>query len=653
MKKTALSIAALAAVTVLFAKGKPGEEVLMTVGDRPVYNSEFEYLYKKNAGQQLEPMTIDEYVEKFTDYKLKVASALDERMDTTGEYRKELEQFKVDLARPYMRDTALEQQLLDEAYDHYKRQRNVSHLMVQLGQTPRDLQQAEALIDSLRAGLEAGTLQWDSVVAANSIDRGTSQRGGLMGWLPAGRFPWPFEKAAYDTPVGSVSQPVNSGYGLHLIRVNDERPNPGEVKVRHILKLTQRKSPEEAARAKEQIDSLYLVLTTPGADFAEIATRESEDPGSARNGGSLDWFGPGAMVAEFDSAAFAMTDGEISRPIRTGYGWHIIEKLDSRPTKDRREMQEQLQATINNDERGMEPERSRLEQLKARYGSRLLDDNIQRLRDMIAANAGGFDSTMKARLATDNTPVVQVGKKTWPVSDIMPALPVTAATDPDNARNLIASAAVRFMEKQTLDMERDNLAQTNPDYRNLINEYSDGILFFDISKVNVWDRAAQDRQGIDEYFAAHKDGYTFDEPRYKAFIIFCANDSVELAAREYTRTLDPQQINPLTFAQDMRQRFGRDIKVERVIAKKGENAITDHLAFGGPAPDPKTLNWHHYYAFRDRIIDNPQEADDIRGQVIADYQNHLEREWVKELRKKYRVKVNQKVLDKVKKELAR
>lgn len=644
MKKVffSLGIAVLAIGAVVAKSAK--EPVLMTVNNRPVYKSEFEYLYNKNAGQQIEQQNLDEYVEMFINYKLKVADALENRYDTTASYKKELAQYRAELAQPYMIDKETEAQLMDEAYDHYKRMLKVSHIMLQsTGDEKADMAKA----DSVRTEILAGRLDWNDAARAMSIDRGSNENGGLMGWMVAGRLPSAFEDMAYATKVGEISQPVNSGYGIHLIRVEAEKPNPGEVKARHILKLTARKSPEEAAKAKEQIDSIYTILMN-GADFAEVARMESEDPGSRANGGELDWFGSGMMVAPFDSAAFSMAEGVISRPIETAYGWHILEVTGHRPMKSREEMNDQLKGSLLNSDKGTLPYERYQQKIEKQYKAHLDESGLNKIRDMIGANAGGYDSTMIARLRTLSIPVATVGGQDIMVSEVMDNVAATAATDAENARAIIASAARQKINAKARELAQIDLVDSNPDYRNLLNEYSDGILLFDISQDKVWQKASQDREGLQEFFVSHKDNYKFDEPRYKAVIVFTTNDSLEAVVKDYLNKLDPATVDKATLGKELRDKFGKNVRAERVIAKKGENAITDYLAFGGAKPDGKNLSWSNYFAFMGEIIDEPVEPDDVRSKVTGDYQAELERRWVSYLRAKYPVKVDKKVLKTVK-----
>lgn len=646
MKKILLSLAVVAACVGALAAKSDKEPILMTVNDRPVYKSEFEYLYNKNAGQQIQQQSLDDYVEMFVNYKLKVADALANHYDTTASYKKELAQYRNELAAPYMRDKAVEDQLLEEAYDRYLNLLNISHIMFALDQSTTEAN-VVMLADSIRNEILAGRLNWDDAAARYSIDGGSNRNGGKMGWMIPGRLPSPFEDMAYATPKGDISLPVNSGYGIHLIRVDGTKKNPGEVKARHILKLTARKSPEEAEKAKEQIDSIYTVLMN-GADFAEVARAESEDPGSRANGGELDWFGTGMMVAPFDSAAFSMEEGIVSHPIQTSYGWHIIEVTGHRPPKTFDEIKEQLKSNIQNSEKGNLPQRRYLEQQMEKYNSRLVTENLDEIQALIAGNPEGYDSVMIVTLRTMSLPVAVAGNNEIPVSEAMKSVASTSSKDAANARALIQSAAKTLMERKTLELAQVDMMQTNPDYRNLVNEYSDGILLFDISQDKVWQKATNDRAGLEKYFEEHRNDYKFDEPRYKAVIVFTANDSIETEVKKYLDSLNPAEVNTATIGRDLRDKFGKHVRAERVIAKKGENAITDYLAFGAPKPEKTNISWSSYFPFMGQIIEQPVEPDDVRSKVTTDYQAQLESDWIKELRAKYPVKVDKKVLKTVK-----
>lgn len=645
MKKYFISAAIACATMLAFAASKKEDPVLMTINGKDVHQSEFEYLYRKNNTQQLQPQTLDEYVDMFVKYKLKVADAEAAGIDTTESFLKEYTGFRNDLSRPYLRDSTVQEKLIAEAYDRMKVDLSVSHVMISFGNSNADIKAATHTLDSLRTVILEGKATFAEIAEKYSIDGSTKKRGGKMGWIVPGRFPLAFEDAAYNTPTGEISPVVNSGYGLHIVRVDERRPNRGEVLVQHILKLTRGMDDEAAARQKAAIDSIYAVVTSPDADFSDVATRESQDPGSAKRGGMLDWFGAGTMIAEFDSVAFAIPNGAISKPFATAYGYHIIHRLDHRPLLPLDSLRSKIEGMIAQDERSTRPERVRLDDLIRKYNSSVNEFTLDEVERMIA-DGGGYDSAMIARLSVCELPILSVNGIDIPVKDAMPGMPTTASKDAANARALLADAARRLMEAKTLDTERDNLALENPEYRNLINEYRDGILLFEISNRNVWDKASKDKEGLEKFFQANKGKYTWDKPRFKGYIIFAANDSILEEAKAYTNTLTGP-VNPETFATEMRQRIGRDIKVERVIASEGENPITDYLAFGAEKPENKG-RWTSYYSFQGKILEAPEEAIDVRGAVTTDYQAELEKQWVAELYKKYPVKINKKVLKNVK-----
>lgn len=649
MKKILLSASVAAVALAALAAAKNDDPVLMTVNKRPVHLSEFEYLYNKNNSQQIQPQSLDEYVTNFVDFKLKVADALANGLDTTKSFRDEFDHFRSELASPYMYDSVVLNKYIEEALSHYGTEVSVGHIMLSVGDNEEMMKQNTAILDSIRQAIIDGKTTFEDAARANSLDQGSAANGGHMGWVLPGRFPWPFEKAAYDTADGQLSPVVNSGYFLHIVRPEERRKSRGEVTVRHILKLTARKSPEEAERAKQQIDSLYKVVTTDGVDFAEVASKESDDPGSAANGGLIDWFGSGVMVAEFDSVSFALNDGEISKPVKTAYGYHIVKKEGHRDTEiNADKLRPVIEDQVLNDERGADAARSRMNQLLAAHNASVLPEGKKYIEDVVK-KSGELDSVTRATLEAADVPLLIVDGKTYPVSFVMKdGVGVNNAKDATAIIRMIDTTVDRTLRDLTLEAEREAMISSNPEYRNLVNEYRDGILLFDISNRNVWEKASADKAGLEKFFEANKAKYTnWEKPKFKGYIVFASNDSIESLAKAFCDSIAPT-FDANTFVEQVRGRFGRLVKVERVLAAQGDNAISDYLAFNGPRPDDSKLTWKYFFTFNGKIIDQPEEAIDVRAAVITDYQNSLEKAWLHTLRQKYPVKINKKVLKKVK-----
>lgn len=642
MKKKTFILSALSAAMVMTATAsKISDPVVMTINGKDVRQSEFEYLYNKNNLQQLAPQTIDEYIDMFVVYKLKVAEAETAGLHQTESFKKEFDGYCAELSRPYLRDSLVEKRLIKEAYDRMATSRLVSHIMLPVGSTYDENQANRVRLDSIRNAIVNGGADFGEMAVRYSSDRSARMNLGSMGYIYANRFPYPFEKASWDTPVGEISPVIDDApFGFHIIKVEAEQPNPGKVEARHILKLTQGLPEDGAAMKKAEIDSIYKVLVN-GGDFDAIARAESEDPGSAANGGRLGWFGPGEMVKEFEDASFSLKEGEISAPFRTAYGYHIVQTLGRRGIGTLEEETPAISAAISRDIRSAMPETERLSQLKYELGAKVDSAILADVKSKLSA--GGNSAELFASISGLTSSIASVGNKSISIADVVNYIPENVRSGAHDAFTIFNSGLNQYLNEKTIEAARENLAENNADYRNLVNEYRDGILLFEISNRNVWDRSTSDTEGLQNYFMANRDKYTWDKPYYKGYVVFATNDSIAGEAQKY---LASNQVENDSLVSTLRANFGRNIKVEKVITGKGDNAIVDNVAFNGERPEAPG-KWAAWFGYNGRVITQPEDATDVRGTVASDYQQQLESEWVKELRKKYKVKINKKALKKL------
>ena len=638
MKKKPFIISALACAAILSASAsKNADPVLMTINGKDVRQSEFEYLYHKNNLQQLAPQSIDEYIEMFIVYKLKVADAEAAGLHQTDAFTKEFNGYCAELSRPYLRDSIVEKRLIEEAYARMATSRKVSHIMLPLGSTYDEKEANRMKIDSIRTAIVNGSADFGEMAVRYSSDRSARVNNGSMGYINVNSYPYPFEKTAWETPVGEISPVIEDApFGFHIIRVEDQRPNPGKVEARHILKLTNGLSEEEGAAKKAQIDSIYNLLAN-GGDFDAIARAESEDPGSAANGGRLGWFGPGEMVKEFEDAAFGLKDGGISAPFKTAYGYHIVQTLAHRGIGTLAEESERIKAAISRDMRSVMPETERMAQLKAELGVKIDSTGLMQARSRMT---GDSPAEQLRSLQADNSLIATVGKRVISIGDVINYIPSNVLEGANDAFTVLNSGLENKINETVVEETRKNLAENNSEYRNLTNEYRDGILLFEISNRNVWERSASDTEGLQKFFSANRAKYTWDKPHYKGYVIFATNDSIAGEAQKY---LAANQVENDSLVSVMRANYGRNIKIEKVVTGKGENAIVDNVAFNGERPEAPG-RWTAWFGYAGRVIDTPEEANDVRGAVASDYQQQLESEWIKALRKKYKVKLNKKAL---------
>ena len=638
--KAKLLISSLLLGTAILAIAK-GDPVLMTINGKDIKLSEFEYLYNKNNQQQVEKETLEQYLDRFVLYKQKVADAEAAGLDTTRAFKAEFEGYQKDLAAPYiMKDSTYEKEMLNEAYDRLKKEISIDHFMLPIGTTAEETKSCIHLMDSIRDCIISGE-RWEDLVDQFSSDPSKQRNHGHYGFISSAMFPYEFENQVYNTPIGEISQPFTTQFGVHMIRVNEQRMR-NDVHAKHILKLFPKDATEEQkAECKEQIDAIYDRLMK-GENFEELAKAESQD-GTARRGGDLGWFGRGRMVQPFEDIAFALEDGAISEPFATQYGYHIIKKV-AHGIPELEEVRPTLENAINRDVRSSLIHERRLNDLKSKFNFRMNPDVERYLSRAIDAN-GGFDSTLVATaIKNASMPLFTYGdNQSLPLSDLYSSLNAkTRIPETADAMDYIRSKVDPLAEKVLVDYNERELAKSNPEYRNLLNEYRDGMLLFEISNNRVWKAANKDTVGLERYFAEHRANYVWDEPHFKGIILSAANDSIMNLVMADTHKYGTDSLPDM-----LHFKYGNDIRMERMVVKKGENPFADYLAFHvGDKPERK--GYTEFMILEGGIINQPEEMSDVRGAVTSDYQDVLEQNWKKELAEKYPAIINKKVLKQLK-----
>ena len=586
MKKVFLSIVLLAGSLMSFAQE---DKVLLTINGEPVMLSEFLYIYEKNNQESsLEKKSMEEYLDLFINFKLKVTEAIAQGVDTTEAFAKELAGYRAQATPKYMQDDEAIDSLVTLSYHRKANIRRAAHIAIQcpMDADSATLAAAEEKIQLARERVTTGVekkvkkgRKWITVREPEAFadvaremtdDQNGKENGGELGWIEVFRFVYPFEEAVYNTPVGEVTPVFRSPYGLHIALVEEERPYE-EVHAAHIMKMMPRGNNANAIDAKKQVDSLYQVVMA-GADFAEVATAHSDDKGSAMRGGDLGWFGRGMMVQPFENITFAMNPGEMSEPFPTRFGWHFVKLYEKRGIQPLDSIRQQLLAQVKRDVRYQEAEKSFIKKTRAEYNlpAEMTDEEVRAYADA-------------------------------------------------------------------------HLEEKYPDLRNLVREYHDGILLFDVSLREVWDKANKDTEGLAAYFKANKKNYTWDEPRFKGYMIYAKDEVSAKAAKQIIKTANPDSVMSY-----IDQRINVDsvtyVRIEKGMWTKGKNGAVDKYGFKNKETDYTPTEEFPIVVPVGKVIKAPQEYTDVRGQVTTDYQDHLEKLWVASLREKYPVVVNEEVL---------
>lgn len=622
------------------------DPIIMTVGGIDVPKSEFEYLYNKNSQQQLaQQQSIDEYVEMFKLYKMKVLAAKAAGIDTTAAFKAEMDKYRYDLASPYLTDSVYLNKLVKEAYGRMGEEVKAQHIMFFKTQNAKENIKNRNLLDSIKKAIQNGA-NFEELAVKYSQDRGSSANGGNMGYIMSLQYPYAFETAVYETPEGKVSELFETPMGYHIVKGNQHRNARGKVRASHILTLTRGKNESEQVRAKELIDSLYTVAVSNPEKFAELASTYSEDPGSARNGGDLSWFRSGDMVAEFDSVAFALNKGEISTPVKTSFGWHLIYKTDEAGIAPLSE----LKQTII--DRVMNPQDDRFVMIKENQNAMLAKLNKGKVNKkafallMKKSEQNGIDSvyyTSVSQPEIANAILFEIKGNKTRVADFIASLNGELCEDPVAAQKVIKRKFDSFYNNKLVEAEQSRLIATNKDYRNLMQEYHDGSLLYEISVKNIWDKASKDIEGQKKYFDAHRADFAWNKPKAKGYLVQATSDSIANLVKQASAAMGRDSL-----VNTIRKQFGSNVSIDNVLCEQGHNAMIDNLLFGGPEAKPTKSSYKVFFMIDPRVINAPEDYSDVRGAVASEYQNELQKIWEEELLKKYPVVINDKVKRSVK-----
>ena len=663
MKKVLLFAGALCCALYAGAQQVSDDEVLLTINGKPSTVGEFMYIYQKNNQEtSVEKKSLDEYLDLFINFKLKVEAAEELGIDTTESFKKELAGYRSQATPKYMTSAAAEDAAVKKAYDRMQRDRRVSHIAIRCPGSASAEEEAAAMarIEEARIrvttglpivkgkGKKAKTVQgpvedFNSVALEVSDDPSVQDNKGYIGWVRPFRFVYSFEEATFNTPVGEISEIFRTPYGFHILKVEAEVPHQ-EVRASHIMKMTPRGNDSIAAIAKHKIDSLYELVKS-GADFAQTASDNSDDRGSSMHGGDLGFFGRGQMVPEFEEAAFALENvGDISAPVKSQYGWHIIRLEGKRDLLSLEEMRDDLFRQIQRSEYRKEIEAAFVEQLKGDFS---FAENKEALEKIIAEAevTGRLDSLFGGKLPDEE--LFHFAAESRSQADFINWLTDNAQNEVSAARRVIEEKYAQYVARELRGHEDGLLEEKYPDLKNLMTEYHDGILLFEVSLQNVWDKATTDVEGITAYFNQHKKEYMWDQPRFKGYMVYCKDKSVAKAAKQIIMTANPDSVSSY-----MNHRLNLDsvqyVRFERGLWKAGDNKAVDKYGLKVKGADFEATEEFPVVFAQGKKLKGPEEYTDERGPVTSAYQDYLEQEWVKSLREKYTVVVNQEVFAKLK-----
>jgi len=637
------------------------DPVLLNIAGENITKSEFLSVYQKNNvnGEVLDKKSLEEYLDLFINFKLKVREATDMGLDTAKSFINELKGYRDQLAKPYFVDEEVNKELLQQAYERKNVDVRVSHILVRVEKfaKPADTLAALKKIEEIRARIMKGE-NFNNVAAEVSEDpsaRDMPARGfqparkgnrGDIGYFSVFDMVYPFEEAAFSLPVGEVSKPVRTDFGYHLILVTNKRPALGKVQVAHLfLQIPANATHQDSVRIAQKADSLYKALVN-GADWDQLVSKFSDDKSSAMNKGVLPWFGSNRMVPEFiDGIATLKKIGDFSKPVLTSYGWHLIRLVDRKPIGTFEEEKTDLKQSLAKDTRSNKSKESIIRRIKD-------ENNFVAYPNALKAFYSVMDSSIykrkwdKSKAASLTDVIFKLGNENYTQQQFADYLYThqTIATN-ESYELFIKESFDKFVEDEAIAFEDARLEQKYPEFKSLVNEYRDGILLFELTDQKVWSKAIKDTTGLKEFYQLHHNEYMWDDRIDATLITAPTQDGAEKALKLANAGKDGKEIQDALATDSL-------VKITVVSKKfpKNDNDIIDEIKWKkGVSKIVPTKDGKFGFAIIHALVGpEPKTLSDARGLITADYQNYLEQEWIKDLKKKYTVTVNQDVLSQIK-----
>ena len=647
-----------------FGQSKLDNQVLMTIGGEPVTVKEFTEVYAKNnlKGDVIEKKTVDEYIDLFTTFRMKVMEAEAQKLDTSAKFKKELAGYRKQLAKPFMSSDDITEELLQEAYQRQKKDIRASHILIRCDKhaIPSDTLKAYNKAMDIRKRALKGE---DFAALADQYSDDPSAKDtkataeaparpgnhGDLGYFTVFNMVYPFETGAYNTKEGEISMPVRSDYGYHIIKVHSISDAMGTVQAAHIfLQLPFDASAEDDAAMKEKAENIYKELMAhDGENWNESVKKYSDDRGTIPRNGALSSFTVSRIVPQFIEACKSIEVGQIAKPVRTSYGYHIIKLLGYTGVGSFEKESKGLTERIEKDSRSKKSEEAVLKQLRKEYKFKSNDKNIEAFMSTV-------DSTilMKAYEPSANVDMnatlFTIAGQTTKVSDFVNYIkekmtPQKYVTPSTYAYQLYES----FANEKVMDYADAHLEEKYPEFQALVQEYHDGILLFELMDKEVWDKAVKDTVGLKEYHTQHADQYMWGQ-RVKATIVTVTRQE---SLPKVKALID--EGTPLDSLRDALQRDSINYAYVRTgFYQRNDNQYVDQAEWkeGAKKEIPSTVDQSTVLVYIRELRDpEPKTLREARGLVTSDYQVELEKNWVQMLKDKYPVKVDEKVLDKVRK----
>jgi peptidyl-prolyl cis-trans isomerase SurA len=610
--------------------------VLMKINDKEIGIQEFENLYTKNLELVQDPAQkdIDNYKQLFINFKLELEDAYRNKYDTAQAFKKELKQYRKELAKKYLSDEETINQLTKEAYERMKQDVKVSHILIKVPEnaSPKDSLKAYNQINNIYKKAINGA-DFNMLAKKYSQDPSARTNAGNLGYINVFHTVYPFETAAYNTPVGKISKPFRTKFGYHIVKVEDKRKARGEIEVAHIFIREQKK---DSSYAQKQIQKIYQKAIKKEDSFENLAKKYSEDKSSAKFGGKIRRFGIREMIPEFEDQAFALNKpGEISKPFKSRYGWHIIKLLHKYPLPEYSQIENDLRAKVSRDNRAKIGQEKLYKKISEIYPIKEITP-LSSIAKQIDERF--FENKWQIPQGKFNQKLFVINEdQTFTVDDFYKFLYKNQLKNPKEVKNknlVLKKLYDKFKRQKLMDYYNAHLEQLYPDFARIMKEYKEGLLLFNIKSDMVWNKAVQDTTGLKRYYNQHKEEYRVPV----RYIILSGQTTSKKEAKKVQKAFMKGET-----MKNIKEKFAH----KDVIFDKKELSGEQ---LGDKLPQLKAKKTVKYKEGNEYLIlylagtkeSYIPELNTIKGKVINDYQKYLENQWLEKLQSEIPVEINEK-----------
>ncbi|MCP4439178.1 MAG: peptidyl-prolyl cis-trans isomerase [Aureispira sp.] len=639
MLKQVFSVLSIVCIGYFAAQAQDDDPVLFKVKDKEVRVSEFTYIYTKTNGSKADfsEKSLKEYLDLYVDFKLQVAKGVDMKLHESPEVIREQNQYKSQLSTTYLTDREITEKLVKEAYERGKEDRRFSHILIAVPKNASEEEKRDAYKRAQNVKSQVTAENFPELTKQFSDDRYSKDVGGDLGYFTALQLPYDLETAVYNTKKGAVSNIVSSKFGYHIVKVTDVRDAFGQRQIAHILIR-----PKKVKDPKTLIDSLHGALKN-GAKFEEVVKANSHDNKTNQRGGRLGWVSINKYNKDFEEAIFELEkDGSISEPIKTSSGWHILKRLKSIEKPEYQDVKGELTNKIRRKPRFNIIQKALVDRIRKESDFKFDSKNKAALATAMSAEKDfmNFRWKVPAEQLKDQTTLFTVGnqKCTWGefVSLAQRSHNERYTQNPKTVEAAIDRIMNILITQKCLAYEKTQLSKKYPEFKSLMREYEEGILLFEVKKQLVWDKASSDNDGLKAFYEANKNNYKW-KPR--ADVTF------------YTiRTDDPKQLKKIRkkakkkSPEDVAKMFNGDLEIVQHTSgsyEEGKNPEVDAIKWKkGSMNDGYSKDGSSYFTKIENVVPpSPKSLEEARGYVVADYQDSLEKDLIKELREEYKVEI--------------